>query len=94
MSKFHIGQKVVCVNNFSTFCLAKPQVGSVYTISNLYLAPDGDLMLELVEILAPETDETFAGFRASSYFFRPVRTTDISIFTAMLAPTPPAKVQA
>jgi hypothetical protein len=92
---FYVGQKVVCIDAQHPQTLSgwwrelwhpyeHAVEGRIYTISNLY--SNGDGMIELVELPAPETDVWCAGFYAGG--FRPVveRKTDISIFTKMLTP--------
>jgi hypothetical protein len=97
---FRIGQRVVCVDvrgwkprmwkNWNY-----PNKGDVYTIREILADRDGLTCVRLVELLNRPginfqlniVDEPFfGGFR-----FRPVKETDISIFTAMLAPTPKQK---
>ena len=78
---FHVGQKVVCIDdrqrNLPTNCVR----GVVYTISDIYVHPQWGMKVYLHEIQAPPFNQGYFADR-----FRPVRTTDISIFTAMLAP--------
>ena len=58
--------------------------GIPYTVANVYAMPDGDTVLELVEVPAPETKHWCTGWLAVC--FRPLveKKIDISIFTAML----------
>lgn len=99
---FHVGQRVVCVNakrpagrtyyNDEVF----PVTGGVYTIRSMFIRQKtGALLLRLYEIVNKEGeyDEGFqeAGFNCSR--FRPVRDTDISIFTAMLNPVPKKELE-
>lgn len=81
---FHVGQQVVCVDdghwaatNGHNFPIKK---GEVVTISRSY--KDGVWFVNLTE--HPECDWHDGQFLAAR--FRPVRKTDISIFTAMLQP--------
>jgi hypothetical protein len=82
---FHVGQKVVCVDD--TDQPAAPYVvrGRIYTISDMHEPRDG-LGLYLEEVPCVETDDYWGSFKAER--FRPIieRKTDISIFTAMLKP--------
>lgn len=76
---FHVGQKVVCIDDGPTpFLDAVPLVkGVVYTIANIGLHADSAIGL----------DEVDAG--ASQWFanrFRPVKTTNIDVFLQMLNP--------
>ena len=86
---FDIGQQVVVVEdsaNETVYSGPLPTKGCVYTIENIYRTPDDTLMLELVEFPSPFDGLFYAGFVA--FAFRPLRKTDISIFTKILAPTP------
>ena len=84
---FHVGQKVVAIGKHSDGDRRSvhplPVIGTVYTISNIYVAFDGDTMLELFELPAPMEEAFLPGFVARK--FRPVvenkRETDISCFT-------------
>ena len=98
---FVVGQKVVCVDDkdFAPFVVIRGelflQIGNldgltknnVYTIRSLDKDEfDGNIVVQLVEIIRSITsDETKEpGYLPSR--FRPVITTDISVFEAMLAP--------
>jgi hypothetical protein len=98
---FRVGQRVVCVKRDAwTDALSQlpleadnfPVFGMVYTVRTIDAA-HGNLYLRFEEIVnAPRNyvnglDE--CNFWAAR--FRPVKETDISIFTAMLAPTPKQK---
>lgn len=95
---FHVGQKVVCVDNGpDCFGHAKwldndaPIVGHVYTIRRCFLDDDNHPIVWLDEIKRGPIARNIWG-EAIGYHsirFRPVieRKTDISVFTAMLAPT-------
>jgi hypothetical protein len=93
---FRVGQKVVCVRivrRYEDEHLAPggmPAKGEVYTVSNVYAAHDGEVMLEVFEIYAPGDDGWYPGFHACD--FKPAQTTNIDIFTAMLAPSPKRKL--
>lgn len=90
---FRVGQKVVCVDDYSAVALrwgaACPKIGMVYTIRE-FDDRGSKLALRLVEIVnAPAKHRNIAepiepAFAVIS--FRPIveRKTDISIFTAML----------
>lgn len=86
---FHVGQRVVCINdaNPRLFPFMGVSRGCVYTIRGI---DDGSgelgLFLEEVKLPVPSGRKTEASFDATR--FRPVKETDISIFTAMLNPTP------
>lgn len=93
---FRIGQKVVCVDNsphgdYNPFEPdERPQVGEVYTVRRIL--PDestgGDVLwLDEIcrnEISIRQWNDPNLGYGA--YRFKPVKETDISIFTAMLNP--------
>lgn len=84
-----IGQQVRCVNDRNWTASAKritcPVIGVIYTLRGF--CGRGGVYLE--EIINPVTtrddgkEESFWAWR-----FRPVKKTDISVFTAMLNPTP------
>lgn len=74
---FHVGQQVVCVDDDGTLLLMK---GRVYTIVDIFQSL-GDTYLALGGVV---TETGGRGWYPSR--FRPVRKTDISIFTAMLQP--------
>lgn len=94
MSNFHIGQKVVCVDaSVAWDGDDRLRVGSVYTIRGF--DPDtGGLGVLLEELVSPIVAPWEHELSWDPSRFRPVGTTDISIFTAMLAPTPREKVRA
>ena len=99
---FHVGQKVVCVNDRGDtrgfyYEPQLPKRGSVYTIREI--VPRGaygydEDGLFLVEIVNPLCIHLYPSgpmkgelqFRVSR--FRPVRTTNIDAFLKMLEPTP------
>lgn len=96
---FHVGQQVVCMH---VWCRADtaylrgeryPAKGGVYTVREIELPTDGEVYLRFEELVnpprrtpAPGTTSAEVCFAADK--FRPVRKTDISIFTAMLSPAP------
>lgn len=96
---FHVGQKVVCVDDRPSFYgdSVSLQKNTIYTIAAVFtkLDADGDYGVEVVE-----TRDCFDGLRymgGSAYRasrFRPVHTTSIEIFEAMLVPTPTERVDA
>src|SRR5580704_15796196 len=96
MSNFHIGMKVVCIND-------KPEgghgdmdgltEGQIYTIrwmgENTHPECGTEYCIRVEEIwrgMCPKHRMFDVPYRADR--FRPVRTTSIDVFTAMLAPTP------
>ena len=98
MTSFHVGQKVVCVDDHFNCGYARlvktPIKGQVYTIRRLYTfkACTGSVVtiVHLEEIVNPvlkwDAGVMEAGFVPRR--FRPVvqRKTDISLFTSMLNP--------
>lgn len=98
MSKFHIGQKVVCIGLpwpdhawiAASFGTQFPEPGKIYTIRWVGVSErDGNAYVRLGEIINPiivvppwEQGEARFGARR----FRPLvtRKTDISVFTALL----------
>lgn len=89
---FRIGQKVVCVEDKGQ--RGRPPFavkGNIYTISDMVTLPDyciGAVRLEELAHAMTEPHEWLFAWR-----FRPVKETDISIFTAMLAPKPKEKAE-
>lgn len=97
---FHVGQKVVCINDRgieNDLFERGPTKGEVYTIRNIRTDKRGNVGFRLVEIVnqpnprrePDETGDREAGFYARR--FRPVKTTSIEIFKAMLV-NPPREV--
>jgi hypothetical protein len=94
MNNGHIGMKVVCVNDSPLPGHRwrpgeAPALNQVYTISGIHVDDDGDVVFNLQEICRHpdsilEWEDKNLGYGA--HRFRPLRITDISIFTAMLAP--------
>lgn len=91
---FHVGQKVVCVESF---CGQGEGVrrwpdhvtkDGVYTVRQFFVLYDQLACLYLDEFVAPIAFGREVPFEAK--YFRPVieRKTDISIFTALLTPSP------
>ena len=90
------------VDNYGYGDEVGPVAGSVYTIRDIEWRDDGSegtpcVCVRLYEITNPVRIYTSGGKgepweqNFGAYRFRPVKTTDISIFTAMLAPTPRIK---
>jgi len=97
---FRIGQKVVCVDDFweappAADHLIRPQKDQVYTVRDLapgWISSNGPA-IRLEEIINRKTLWQKSGFCELAFKtsrFRPLveRKTDISIFTAMLTPSP------
>jgi hypothetical protein len=97
---FHVGQKVVCVDRGPNGRLYPGErnavVGSVYTIREIIVSFDEGWGVYLAEIVNPVVT-TATGHLERAFHkgrFRPIveTKTDISIFTAMLPPTVPRKL--
>ena len=92
MTNFRVGQKVVCVAEFSGRCPhpIEPKVGDILTVRETFInPPTGELGLRFTEIVN-EIHHFYGverGYKATR--FRPVveRRTDISVFRAMLTPS-------
>lgn len=88
--KFHVGQKVVCVDASRTWLGKRVPLrhNTIYTIGrvNSWTDPDGDYGVSVLEVAAPDDDYHLPEFKACR--FRPVtdNRTDISVFTALLKP--------
>lgn len=87
---WHVVMQVVCIDDYvdpEQPPHPVPAIGAVCTLERIYVAHDGEVMVELVEFPSPETEDWYAGFVAKD--FRPLvqRKTDISIFTRMLNPS-------
>lgn len=97
MNTFHVGQRVVCIARGDwprarAEGLRVPVRGQVYVIRDVYVDPNYDEVgVRLVEVVNPR-DMLFNGEPWETGWladeFRPVRETDISIFTAMLTRVP------
>jgi hypothetical protein len=94
---FRVGQKVVCVDDArqpltAQFTPNMPARGSVYTVRALdYCAVSDTQGIFLTEIVNPVFDWANAprselAFKSTR--FRPVKTTSIECFKALLAPVP------
>lgn len=90
---YHIGQQVVCVGRFkpSEHPMIYPEVGGIYTIRGFQdtLKDDELIFIWLEEIVNPPVEWENGTYEPSFDLrgFRPVRKTDISVFTEMLNPT-------
>lgn len=88
---YRIGQKVVCFTTFEALDPDErgPVAGVVYTIRGIVDDPEAVYLLLEEIVNAPKFYEgdVFGEVAWFSPCFRPVKTTDIGIFTAMLAPT-------
>ena len=94
---FHVGQKVVCIDQDNPTEPGPHAVkGCVYTISEIIwygadITPFPGLCFQFYELRFEGHAYYLAGFEAEG--FRPVKTTNIEIFRQMLV-TPPQKVDA
>ena len=97
---FRLRQKVVCVNDkwdadANKYVPNRPRKGGVYTIRGFDADPfdPNEPGVYLEEMVNPERDYLNGRIEGSFYAhrFRPIRTTSIDVFTAMLAPTPRIK---
>lgn len=79
---FHVGQKVASVVNAPHRAVKKGDIFTIWKICEC-----GGLLLAEIE-----TSPNYCCFDPNC--FRPVVTTDISIFETMLVPTPKEKVEA
>lgn len=88
---FEIGQQVVCINDKWTIegNHIRPVRGCVYTIRSFRVLDDC-LGLRFEEIVNPSIQFSDGYFEVSfiSDFFRPVRKTNIDVFTQILNNTP------
>jgi hypothetical protein len=95
---FHIGQRVVCVStNFSREPYWRrtvrmfPQLNGIYTIRSMRTVDDlvGLCFEEMINPCA-NFKEGYVEAAFDSRRFRPVRTTNIDVFKALLVPRPAA----
>lgn len=101
---FHVGQKVVCIWKFmspNTYGETYPLKGHTYTVRGIEpaIGVDGCALLLEEIVNEPRLYWTPSGLRFCECNFwearfRPVHTTDIAIFEAMLVPTLKEKVEA
>ena len=99
--EFHVGAQVVCLNDryWPQEAGDKLEQGRVYTIRKIepkvrFIADDGVTRHEAVGIYLEEAIRLYPGMTEgdpndapwSVQRFKPVRKTDISVFTAMLTP--------
>lgn len=97
MCNFHVGQKVVCVWNFSKCGFGDEQLpakGEVYTIRGMEFFPRTGMVGLVFEEFHNKPRHYSPGLFEAHFAaerFRPVKTTSIEVFTAMLAPTPRLK---
>lgn len=97
---FHVGQKVVCVNDVPTNPRLRParafiKRGNIYEIRWIGSCPfepwrDYDPFVRLVGIHR-NGDHEYPDFPFAGFRFRPVKTTSIEIFQKMLVPSPREK---
>lgn len=93
---FHVGQKVVCINSGRGEYPgrwepgAALKVGATYTVTEIFPSPfNGRTLVTLAEVKRGPICEALYGHRGYGlYRFRPLRkrSTDLSIFKAMLSP--------
>lgn len=92
---FEIGQQVVCIGDWSQeSALQTPIRGQIYTIRGFcQQAMDeyGVAYLWFEELINPISSYRGCEPAFLSYLFRPLRKTNIEIFTKLLAPTPKQK---
>lgn len=97
---FEIGQQVVCIKEGWFHPLLRevpnlPVLGRIYTIRGFDVWNSQFFFLE--EIVNPKLPNDCAGGLVEPsfliYHFRPVRKTDIGIFTEMLVPVQPKKLE-
>ena len=92
MNNFRIGQKICCINTvprygYSQECMDGLTKGTVYTIRWIGIYWD-EPCVRLEEIHRPPFEGWEADVPYAANRFRPVKTTSIDVFTAMLAPSP------
>lgn len=86
---FHVGQKVVCIDDrLEDGEPPSPNAvkGGVYTITEVLDFPGHGCALNFSELYYPGDRCWFPGFKAEC--FRPVKTTSIETFRQMLRPVP------
>ena len=90
---FEVGQQVVRIRCGKPTSHGEkvPAIGGVYTIRNFAKRRDGKIGLRLEEIINKPRFYSDLGYEECAFCpdtFRPVRKTDISIFTALLVSSP------
>lgn len=83
---FQVGQQVVCVRADRSKKLKR---GRIYTIDKIVRGWAQGRLQYGVAVCEVSMPQPYAGFVKSR--FRPVRKTDISVFTSMLVPAPKRK---
>lgn len=88
---FHVGQKVVCVDDKPRSASVKPPPmgiveGEVYTVREVVMAPHRPAIY-IEEIHNPMHPIWGVEWAYMADRFRPVKTTNIDVFLSMLAPT-------
>ena len=89
---FHIGQEVVCVDDRGVFnddYFIAVKRGQIYIVAGFSPDGDGNLIIKGHPYMTWGYD---GGWKRGR--FRPIVKTDISIFQAMLAPSPKKRVDA
>jgi hypothetical protein len=90
---FQVGDQVVCINGERNskrkHTETWPVTGRIYTVRELFEC-SGHIGIRLVEIVNPVYEYTQGVMEMGwqPFRFRPVKKTDISIFTAMLTKIP------
>lgn len=80
---WHVGMKIVCVDNVDDELPPNPKCGQVYTISWIGAAEDV-IMVDLLELPNPDSADFYRGYSADIFRKVQPRKTDISCFTAIL----------
>jgi hypothetical protein len=93
---FHVGQKVVCVKIGKWVSLDAgprpshlPRKGQIFTIAKIVDARP--LTFLRLDEISKDADGNFHVFE--DVHFRPVKTNDISVFRAMLVPSPKQRAE-
>lgn len=94
---FHVGQRVVCVDDRDLTEGVHPVKGSIYTIRALRWSEWFERQHVLLEEILKQSQLFADGFHEGSFRadrFRPVKTTSIEIFHQMLVTPPKETVDA
>lgn len=95
---FHVGQKVVCVYDSIpepwASHLIPIKIGNVYRVRDLPISPTGRAGIYLDGIHNPLHERWGMERGYCPEYFRPVKTTDISIFRKILNSAPTYRVEA